>query len=87
MLKLEYRALTPKELASELASLPGWTSTGDEIFRVFEFGRYQEGLVFAVSVGYLADRLDHHPDIEIGYKKVKVSSSTPLDGRAEPIRL
>jgi 4a-hydroxytetrahydrobiopterin dehydratase len=40
--------------------------------------------VFATHVGLLADQMDHHPDITIGYQKVKVSINThDVDGISE----
>jgi 4a-hydroxytetrahydrobiopterin dehydratase len=84
MPKLEYRSLTAEELGTELASVPGWKSTGDAIERSFEFEKYQEGLVFASAVGFFADQLDHHPDITIGYKRVLVKTSTHSTGGLSP---
>jgi len=77
MLKLEYRLLTEGELVRGLTELQeGWTVEDGKIARQFEFKTYKDGLVFAVAVGYVADKLNHHPDIEIGYAKVKVSVNT-----------
>ena len=73
---LEYRKLSPSEVESELATLTGWTVTDDRLERSFEFERYQEGLVFANAVGYLADKLNHHPDLAVGYGRVIVSLTT-----------
>lgn len=76
MRTLEYRMLTEAEVQAELSALPKWSVTAGKIERTFAFGNYQDGLVFASMVGYLADQLNHHPDILIGYKKVTVSLST-----------
>ncbi len=76
MAKLEYRRLSEAEIATGLKEVPGWAVRAGLLEREFQFDRYQEGLVFASAVGFLADGLDHHPDLAIGYKKVKVSVST-----------
>jgi 4a-hydroxytetrahydrobiopterin dehydratase len=73
---LEYRKLSPSEVESELGTIPGWTVADTRIERSFEFERYQEGLVFANAVGYLADKLNHHPDLAVGYGRVIVSVTT-----------
>lgn len=75
-MKLEYRLLTDEELGSGLKELHGWQVVEGQLTRTFEFKAYQEGLVFATAVGLIADRLDHHPDLHIGYKKVEVRVNT-----------
>ncbi len=75
-MKLEYRLLTNSELESSLRDLAGWAVENGMLTRRFEFKTYKDGLVFAVAVGYLADKLDHHPDLAVGYTKVTVAMNT-----------
>ena len=70
------KKLSPDEVASALAGLKGWRSSGSEIEKLYEFPAYKDGLVFACAVGYIADGMDHHPDLTVGYRKVKVVLST-----------
>jgi 4a-hydroxytetrahydrobiopterin dehydratase len=44
------------------------------------FDTYKSGLVFASAVGFIADKLDHHPDLLIGYKVVTITVSTHSEG-------
>jgi len=76
MPKLEYRKLSDTEVAAELVSLPGWTISEGQISKEFSLPTYKDGLVFAVAIGHVADRLDHHPDLLVTYGKVKVSVNT-----------
>ena len=76
MADLEYRKLDPAEAETERAQTPAWQIEGGKLTRTFTFERYKDGVVFATAVAHLADRLDHHPDIEIGYAKVRVSVNT-----------
>jgi 4a-hydroxytetrahydrobiopterin dehydratase len=76
MAPLEYRKLGDSEVAENLSRHPYWALDGDQITRTVEFATYKDGIVFAAAVGYLADRLDHHPDLHIGYRRVVVSVST-----------
>lgn len=76
MAELSYEKLTEAELASALAGLPGWSVEGGMLSRSFEFGSYAAGLVFAVAVGHEAERLNHHPDLVVGYQRVVVSLVT-----------
>jgi 4a-hydroxytetrahydrobiopterin dehydratase len=75
-MELAYRLLSSQELASGLEGLPGWQVVDGKLHKVYSFDDYAMGVVFASSVGYVANKLDHHPDILIGYQKVDVSVNT-----------
>lgn len=78
---MERRKLEPQEVESRLASLSGWAQENGQITKTYTFDTYKAGLVFAVAIGHLADRMDHHPDLFIGYQKLKVGLNThDLDG-------
>ncbi|MFQ3647780.1 MAG: 4a-hydroxytetrahydrobiopterin dehydratase [Anaerolineae bacterium] len=68
--------LTDEAIATALEGLPGWERTGDSITRTFKLPSYAAGLMFAAAVGALAEGYDHHPDLFIGYKTVRVTFST-----------
>ena len=87
MTKLEYRLLTDLEIAHGLKELDEWAVEGGKLSRRYEFKTYKDGLVFAVAVGHIADRLDHHPDLEIGYAKVKIAVNTHAVGGLSPYDL
>lgn len=59
-----------------LAASSGWTREGDALVKTFAFERYADGLGFAVAVGVEADKADHHPDLFIGWRKVRVLWTT-----------
>ena len=73
---MERRKLDSNEIDVRLAELPGWTLDNGQIAKTYIFDTYKAGLVFAVAVGHLADRMDHHPDLFIGYQKVKIGLNT-----------
>lgn len=87
MAQLEYRLLTESELTEGLATLKGWAVEDGKLVKRFEFKTYKDGLVFAVAVGYVADKLDHHPDIEVGYAKVRIAVNTHSVGGLSPLDL
>lgn len=76
MSTLSRELLTEDAIHKALDGLSGWTVVGDALTKRFEFGAYASGLAFAVAVGHLADSMDHHPDLLIGYRKVSVTTST-----------
>ncbi len=83
-MELEYRKLSQDELETELQTVPGWSLENEKLARQFEFKTYKDGLVFGVAVGHVADKLNHHPDLEIGYGTVRVSVSTHDVGGISP---
>ncbi|MBB5235309.1 4a-hydroxytetrahydrobiopterin dehydratase [Deinococcus budaensis] len=54
----------------------GWWGDDGKLFREFKFGSYQEGVDFAVRVAALAEARDHHPDIHIYYRRVRLNFFT-----------
>jgi pterin-4a-carbinolamine dehydratase len=46
----------------------------------FEFEDFNESLGFVTRVGLKAERMFHHPDIEISWNKVKLTLSTHSEG-------
>lgn len=81
---LEYRKLEGKEIEEGLANLPQWKIQDGKLTRTFDFPAYQEGLVFASACGFVADKLNHHPDLLIGYGKVTVAVNTHDVGGISP---
>ncbi len=76
MSALVYRKLDESEITDHLGRLTEWVREGEELVRTIEFKTYKDGAVFASAVAFLADALDHHPDLSIGYKKVTIRMST-----------
>ena len=56
--------------------LDGWERDGDSIVKTFETATYPQGLAFAGAAGMVADGMNHHPDISIGWKKVTLVFTT-----------
>lgn len=71
-----YEPLTVIQIAENMSHLHGWEVEESTLTKLFRFKSYQEGLDFAAKVGKVADELNHHPDIHIGYEQVRVSTTT-----------
>ena len=70
-------SLSPEQASAMLAQVPGWELVGGpQVSRLFSFDSYWAGLGFVNAVAWIAQQEKHHPDIELLYKKVKVSFST-----------
>ena len=69
-------ALTEAEISAGLATLNNWSREGDALVKAFAFDSYLAGVAFAASVGVVAEGLDHHPDMTVGWRRVTVSFTT-----------
>jgi 4a-hydroxytetrahydrobiopterin dehydratase len=60
-----------------LAAHAGWERAGsDAIARRFGFPDFAAALGFVVRLGCYAEKRDHHPDLELGWGRVRVVWST-----------
>lgn len=71
-------ALDETRVRALLEQLPGWKTVDDgrAIARDFKFRDFHHTLGFVNAVGYMANREDHHPDLEAGYGHCRVLWST-----------
>jgi len=68
--------LSDPDIAAALKSLPGWSHEGGAIVKTYKFGKFADGIAFVQRIAVEADRVDHHPDIDIRYTKIRVALST-----------
>jgi 4a-hydroxytetrahydrobiopterin dehydratase len=68
--------LPDADVQAALASLPGWDRTGDEIEKTFACGSFADAIAFVVRIGFLAEAANHHPDIDIRWRNVRVALTT-----------
>lgn len=59
-----------------LTAHPGWQLEGEALVRSFALADFSAALAFAVRVGMIAEKRDHHPDILIGWGKARVLWTT-----------
>ncbi len=61
-----------------LREVPGWTlnDAGTEISRSFNFKNYYETMAFVNALAWIAHREDHHPVVEVSYKRCQVRYTT-----------
>ena len=71
-------ALDRAQIDRCLQALPGWQlrADGKAIVKDFRFENFHHTLGFINAVGFLANREDHHPDIEAGYGHCQLLWST-----------
>lgn len=65
-----------REVKLLLRAFPGWTLVDDSIEKEYRFKSYLGGLAFANEIGKIAEEQNHHPNILIGWRRVKLTLST-----------
>jgi len=74
------RALTPTEIVKRLADHPGWKLSGDgddvAIEKGFSFFDYYETISFVNALAFIANAMDHHPDLSVHYDRCVVRLRT-----------
>ena len=63
-------------IAQRLAALDGWQLDRDRLVKSFTFADYPATIMFVNALAYAAQRMDHHPDLEVGYGRCRVAWST-----------
>ena len=68
--------LSDDEVTAALASLPEWAREGDEIVTTFACASFPDAIAFVVRIGFFAEKADHHPDLDIRWRNVRVALTT-----------
>jgi 4a-hydroxytetrahydrobiopterin dehydratase len=66
--------LSNDEIVSKVADLDnGWELKDGKIVKSFQFTSFIDAIEFVNEIARIAERLDHHPIININWKTVKLS--------------
>lgn len=66
----DLKPLTHAEIEQKLKDFPGWSYKDNKIFKEFRFQKYNDVIKFVDELALFSNKIDHHPDIHIYYKKV-----------------
>ncbi|HEX8974579.1 MAG TPA: 4a-hydroxytetrahydrobiopterin dehydratase [Patescibacteria group bacterium] len=66
----DIKILDHEEIQEKLKDLPGWIFENDKIKKQFVFDSFMQGLGLVNNLAPFCERIDHHPDIHIFYKKI-----------------
>jgi 4a-hydroxytetrahydrobiopterin dehydratase len=73
-------ALSDAELTEALAGLPEWARHGEVIEKTYELPTFPAAIAFVGRIAECAEAANHHPDLDIRYRKVRVALSTHDEG-------
>lgn len=70
------KPLTPAEIRLSRHRVPHWTRRGAVLRRTFEFNDFVAAMKFVNSVARVAEKVQHHPDIDIRWNRVTLRLTT-----------
>jgi 4a-hydroxytetrahydrobiopterin dehydratase len=76
--------VSDSEIEAFVEAHPDWARDGDVITRAYEFADFNEAMGFVTRVALIAEKADHHPDIDIRWNKVTLTLSTHSEGGITP---
>ena len=68
--------LNPEAIQTLLMEIPNWELEGDMISRTVEFPSFLEAVDAVNNIAREAEAMDHHPDIDIRWRTVRLALST-----------
>lgn len=72
--------LGDEEIATALDGLDGWDRDGDSLVRTVELPSFPAAIEAVRQIGDLAEKRDHHPDIDIRWRTLTLRCSTHSAG-------
>jgi 4a-hydroxytetrahydrobiopterin dehydratase len=72
--------LKQNQIKAQLASVQGWKLQGKQISKLYVFLDFIQGIRFINRVARFAESMNHHPDIDIRYNKVRLTLTTHDEG-------
>ncbi len=72
--------LNEDQIRKRLGAVQGWQRKGSEISKVYDLKNFARAMGFVSSVALLAEKVNHHPDIDIRWSKVTLTLSTHSEG-------
>jgi 4a-hydroxytetrahydrobiopterin dehydratase len=72
--------LTEPEIEVQMPGAKGWDRHGDMLVRNWQFPTFRRAVAFVNEVAAIVERFDHHPDIQLSYRTVRIELSTHAEG-------
>ncbi len=58
-----------------------WQEENGSLVKEFKFPDFKSALKFVDKIGEIAESMNHHPDVELGWGRVKISLTTHSAGK------
>jgi len=73
-------AYSSQQARELLQQLKGWLLEDGKLVKVYPFSNYHHTMAFVNALAWISHREDHHPDLEVGYNKCRVTYWTHAVG-------
>jgi len=73
-------ALTTKQIKANLKTVPNWSQHEQTILRTFKFEGFLKGIDFVNRIAAKAQKMNHHPDMDIRFDQVTLTLTTHDEG-------
>jgi len=73
-------ALHTKQIKLNLQAVPNWSKRAQTILRIFKFEGFLKGVDFVNRIAAKAQKMNHHPDIDIRFDQVTLTLTTHDEG-------
>jgi 4a-hydroxytetrahydrobiopterin dehydratase len=68
--------LSEAEILDRLPNVKGWERHGDMLVRTWQFPSFRRAIEFVNQVAALSEKNDHHPDLVVSFRNVRVEMFT-----------
>lgn len=72
--------LSDDEVREALAELPGWELIEGQIAKDYVLDDFRDAVALVVRIAFEAEAVNHHPDVDVRYNKVRLGLSTHSEG-------
>jgi 4a-hydroxytetrahydrobiopterin dehydratase len=73
-------SLHNQQIKLNLQAVPKWSKRAQTILRTFKFEGFLKGIDFVSRIAAKAQKMNHHPDIDIRFDQVTLTLSTHDEG-------
>ena len=73
-------ALTREQISLKLKAIPEWSAKAQILSRTFKFEGFLMSIAFVRRIAKQAQKINHHPDIDIRFDKVTLTLTTHDEG-------
>jgi 4a-hydroxytetrahydrobiopterin dehydratase len=74
------RLLDREEITRQLADLPGWRFVGSGLQASYDAPDFPTAVRLVAEIGDAAETMDHHPDIDLRWRTIRLACSTHSAG-------
>ena len=72
--------LSDEKIKEELSNMDGWIFKDNQVSKSYNFDKYMDGIKFVNVLARVAEEVNHHPDLVVGWCKVSVSFTSHDQG-------